>query len=61
MVALPKYALGILAAAVLVALVGATPPVLVASNAAAATQIALNPQPLPPHEDGDTDFDFDFG
>ena len=62
MVAVSKYALGILAAAVLVALAGATPPVLAASQTSA-TQIALNPQPLPPHEEGDTyfDFDFDFG
>jgi hypothetical protein len=60
MVAVSKHALGIVAAAVFVALAGATPPVLVASKTSA-TQIALNPQPLPPHEDGDADFDFDFG
>ena len=60
MFAVSKYALGIIAVAALVALAGATTPVLVASKAFA-TQIALNPQPLPLHEDGDTDFDFDFG
>lgn len=59
MVALSKYALGIIAVAALVALAGATTPVLVASKTSA-TQIALNPQPLPPHEDGGADFDFDF-